>query len=180
MTLDLVRSRGPDICADILKWDYEAAYPPGYFDLIWASPECKEYSRAKTVGVRDLEYADSCVLVTLEIIGYFQPKHWFIENPQTGLLKDRLFMRGLPYHDVTYCMYGREYRKPTRIWTNLAGFQPRWCCHGHRCKHIDESGKHKVGIAGDGRVRKVEHSMVVKYGIPEPLLRALFLNILHQ
>ena len=46
-----------DIQEDILKWDWRL-YPPGYFDIIWASPECKEYSRAKTVGKRQLGHAD--------------------------------------------------------------------------------------------------------------------------
>lgn len=174
--MDLAACRKPDIAVDIRKWDYEAAYPPGYFDLIWASPECKEYSRAKTVGYRDLAYADSCVLAAIQIIGYFQPAYWFIENPQTGLLKDRPFMRGLPYHDVTYCMYGRQYQKPTRIWTNHADFKPRFCCRyrGTSCKHRDASGKHLMAMAGDGRLQKQEHSMVTKYSIPESLLKSLF------
>jgi hypothetical protein len=37
-TLDLDPSRDPTICEDILTWDYQKAYPPGYFDLVAASP----------------------------------------------------------------------------------------------------------------------------------------------
>ena len=29
-----------------------------------------------------------------------------IENPQTGLLKEQIFMSGLPYVDIDYCKYG--------------------------------------------------------------------------
>ena len=41
----------------------------------------------KTTGVRKIDEANKIVLKTLEIIDYFKPKYWFIENPQTGLLK---------------------------------------------------------------------------------------------
>ena len=35
------------------------------FNFIWASPPCTEYSRAKTTGVRKIDYANSIVLKTL-------------------------------------------------------------------------------------------------------------------
>ena len=61
---------------------------------------------AKTVGERDIEKANSIVLKTLEIIEYLNPKHFIIENPQTGLLKKQWFMHGIPYQDIDYCKYG--------------------------------------------------------------------------
>ncbi|EPS61993.1 hypothetical protein M569_12800, partial [Genlisea aurea] len=67
-------------CADILEWDYKQ-FPPGHFALIAASPPCTEFSRAKTVGTRNLELAGSLVLKTLEIIQYFQPPRWWLETP---------------------------------------------------------------------------------------------------
>ena len=51
----------------------------------------------------------------LNIIDQAQPHYWFIENPQTGLLKNREVMEGLPFRDITYCAYGMPYRKATRI-----------------------------------------------------------------
>ena len=56
---------------------------------------------------------------TIEIIDYFKPSAWFIENPQTGMLKKQEFMNGLPYKDIDYCKSGMPYRKRTRLWTNL-------------------------------------------------------------
>ena len=124
VSLDL---RNADINCDILHWDY-TCFAPGTFYFIWASPPCTEYSRAKTVGVRDIEHANQIVLKTLEIIHYFNPTYWVIENPQTGLLKNQHFMTDLPYNDVDYCKYGMPYRKRTRLWNNIPTFTPLPLC----------------------------------------------------
>jgi len=88
--VSLDRDMPADISCDILDWDYKnSPYPPKHFDVIWASPPCTEYSIAKTMGVRDLELANSIVERTLEILNYFQPTIYFLENPQTGLLKKK-------------------------------------------------------------------------------------------
>ena len=87
----------PTICEDILTWDY-TIYPPGYFQVVWSSPECTQYSiaRSNAKTPRDLEYADSLVQKALEIIHYFNPRAWFLENPASGLLKSRPFMHLIP------------------------------------------------------------------------------------
>ena len=53
--------------------------------MIWSSPPCAEYSIAKQTGVRKIEEANRIVMKTIEIIEYFSPRIWFIENRQTGL-----------------------------------------------------------------------------------------------
>ena len=90
------------LCRDILQWKYKK-YPVKYWDMIWASPPCVEYGIAKQTGVRKIEQANEIVMKTLEIIKYFKPRVWFIENPQTGLLKKQPFMEGLPFFDIDYC-----------------------------------------------------------------------------
>ena len=55
VSLDL---KGADINCNILDWDYKKL-PSGYFDMIWGSPPCTEYSRAKTVGVRKIDEANA-------------------------------------------------------------------------------------------------------------------------
>ena len=65
--------RDAEICCDIMDWDFRAEFPPGHFHPIAAGPPCTEYSIAKTVGVRNLEWADQLVCRTREIIEYFNP-----------------------------------------------------------------------------------------------------------
>ena len=103
-SLDIVQNNGSTICCDIMLWDFKF-YPRGHFDAIWASPVCTHYSCARTKAYtpRNFEWADGLVLKTLEIIEYFNPPVWYIENPQSRLLKTRPFMENLGYTDVDYC-----------------------------------------------------------------------------
>ena len=176
VTLDVNPECEPDILIDLEKWQYKGAYPARYFDIVWASPECIEYSIAKTRGTRNLALADRLVRRTLEIIAFFKPKVWFIENPKTGLLKHRSFMRNLAYFDITYCKYGYPYRKATRIWTNLTGFTPRYCKRD--CDYIT-NGHHLLRL---GNTRKLFDDMTthtplsLRATIPPELVKELLLQ----
>ena len=63
---------GCEIQDDILQFAYVKL--PWIPDIIWASPPCTEYSRAKTTGVRNLELADRLVAKFIEIRDYFLKK----------------------------------------------------------------------------------------------------------
>ena len=116
ITLDNDPKRNPDIHADILTWDYRAAFPKGYFSLITASPPCTEFSRAKTIGERNLDLAHSIVRRTLEIIEYFAPPRWWLETPQHGILASAEYMQKYSRVDLDYCQFEEcGYQKPTRF-----------------------------------------------------------------
>ena len=161
---------------DIMEFDYEQ-YPKDYFDIVWASPPCTQYSRAKSQGVRDIEGSNKIVLKTLEIIKYFDCEYWFLENPQTGKLKEQSFMKDLSFVDCDYCMYGKPYRKRTRIWTNKK--VELLLCNKNCGSFID--GKHigSCGTGGKGQGHKRSYSnkaysLQEKYSIPEKLIMDLF------
>ena len=160
VSLDSDPKTDATIHEDILTWDY-TTYPPAHFDAIWASPCCTHYSCARRGAKtpRNLPLADSLVLRTQEIINYFNPRVWFIENPQTGLLKDRPFMVGIPFCDVDYCAYcDWGYRKRTRLWNNV-DFQGKACpgpgicqnMEGERHKNTAQQGRNnsKTGLYGE-------------------------------
>jgi site-specific DNA-cytosine methylase len=167
----------PTILVNIMEWDYKSAFPAGHFDVIFAGVPCTEYSRlrdiCKNTKPPDIEKANKVVLKTLEIIDYFKPKFWYIENPDGGKLKEQEFMRDLPYHRVSYCMYGYDYRKTTRIWTNNTAFQPKICHKGSCGKTVD--GKH-IGSIG----QKSYVPLAQKYSYPPELVRELLESTRYQ
>ena len=139
----------PTILVDIMQWNYSDAFPPGYFDVIFAGVPCTEYSRLRDVykdrNPPDIEKANKIVLRTLEIIQYFKPTYWWIENPDGGKLKEQPFMQGLPFHRVSYCHYGYPYRKTTRFWSNNTAFKPKVCVRGSCGKVVNRRHPANIG-----------------------------------
>lgn len=175
--VSLDRDMNAMIKMDIMDWNYKE-YPPQYFDVVWASPPCTEYSSAKTVGVRKIDESNAIVLKVLEIIKYLDPVFFIIENPQSGLLKNQYFMNDIPYDDVDYCKYGMPYRKRTRLWNNVYGWVPKPLCKKD-CESI-VNGRHKEhaqrGPSGKKETwsNQVRHKQKELYVIPPELLVHLF------
>jgi hypothetical protein len=81
------------------------------------------------------------------------------------------YITDLPYYDVDYCMYSDwGYRKRTRFWTDIPGFEARVCTGGCGYKignrHI--SGMADIGGGGD-RTRR--------YRVPARLIEELLLCV---
>ena len=138
-SVDIDAATNPTLVLDVLLLDHSNL--PDRVDCIWASPPCTHYSRARTKAKtpRDLEGSDAIVQKVLEIVGRYGVP-WFMENPESGLLKGRAVVAGLPFRVVDYCKYGKPYRKRTAIWTNT-----EWEPEQPLCKHdcaVSSGSKH--------------------------------------
>ena len=169
---------------DIMTWDYKKDFKVGEFDLITASPVCLWWSRLRNTWIgRKLKsmdrpltkedinndiakYGEPMVDKVFEIIDYFNPTYWWIENPQTGRMKE--YINDLiPFYDVDYCKYSDfGYKKKTRFWTNIEGFVPK-ICHND-CENMIEIKTQEGDIhPGSGKQIKAEtrklHNNVISY-----------------
>ena len=122
--MDIDAAAKPTLVANVLDLQLDAL--PPRVDCIWASPPCTHYPRARTRAKtpRDLDGSDALVRKVLNIIDHYGTPDWFMENPESGLLKSREVVAGLPMRVVDYCKYGKPYRKRTSIWTNT-GWEPQ-------------------------------------------------------
>lgn len=177
INVDLDSSFNPTHCVNILEWDYKI-YPREHFHTIWASPPCQEFSClnfARPEKIPNLPLADSIVQKVIEIIEYFNPNRWFIENPQSGCLKDRPYMLGIPFIDMDYCQFSNwGYRKRTRFWTSVDGNSI--LCNKKDCVNMI-NGRHKSAIGNCGyKQYKPENVKALhqRYAIPPMLIEKLF------
>ena len=186
ISVDITDYKGkyiPTHKTDIMDFDYKQ-YPVGHFDIIHASPPCTAYSILTcsnlgrkvrgSIFTKERQEDDRCkadiiVKKTIEIINYFKPRVWTMENPAGGQLKNRSFMKDIPYYTVDYCKYANwGYRKSTNFWTNIKDFIPKRC--NKTCGQM-VGNRHKVRMA-DRTTPDV--SVMDRYRIPPKLIQELY------
>lgn len=166
---------------DIMTWNYKI-YPKGHFKLITASPVCLWWSvcRLSWIGRKLKAHGDTIITQSIldedilkygvpmvdkvfEIIDYFNPQYFIIENPKTGKMKEYISDL-IPYYDVDYCMYGLTYKKPTRFWTNIEGLEFKKCNH---------KGNHSGGQHSKGKNKAWDGGKLERYKIPLEVVEKL-------
>lgn len=155
LSLDFDKRFNPDIYVDILNFDYKLFKK---FNVIWASPPCTCFSIAgishhwkRDKGLKPTSESAKISLnilkKTIEIIEYFNPKYWFIENP-VGLMRKMDCMDWKPHQTITYCQYGDNRMKPTDIWGIFPkDFSIRRCKNGDTC-HVSAPRGSRTGTQG--------------------------------
>lgn len=198
ISLDIMSKYNATHTDDIMTWDYKQ-YPNNYFDIITASPVCLYWSilrktwigrKCKTIHPTDIitkEHIQNdidtkgkpMVDKTIEIIEYFKTgnpelKYW-IENPQTGLMKkyiEEKYPHYNFYYDFDYCKYTDwGYKKKTRFWTNIKNVKPLKCnndCNNiiqidNQKLHKERMGSSKLIIDNGKYIRVNTKELRIKY-----------------
>ena len=168
----------PTICEDILEWNYHE-FLPKFFNVVVSSPLCQDFSIANKHKPKGFHAGDCHVLQTLRIIEYFQPTVWLLENPRSGDLVNRPYMRQIPYADFDYCEFSAwGYKKPTRMWgspqiLNVKSVTCTGACQNMAQPCDGQKPHHKQWLGGYGH----QPNQIAKYRIPEELVKYLICNL---
>ena len=182
ISVDMLEKFEPTICKNVLDLTPEAIIEKlpanSKIDVIWASPPCTQYSKLRTQGgPRDLAGADKIVMKVLDLVKYFDVP-FYMENPQTGLLKSRDVVKNIPFRILDYCQYADEdfpgrYRKRTAIWTNTDWIPKRPLCKPSDCKFCSDGKKHDHACQQRSRPGQKRSSTKQLYRIPEAIPQEL-------
>ena len=88
---------------------------------------------------------------TLDIINFYKPKYYFIENP-FGYMRFYLQDKVDYVNYCTYCQYGFPYRKPTNIFSNVK-LDLKHCNIGSDC--------HSNNLYNRGKQNKIREKSIV-------------------
>ena len=175
ISLDIDPKFSPDLCMDVMDFDY-TQFPKNHFSFVWASPDCRAYSVARSNAKipREEAMAASDVLVekTQQIINYFSCAYC-IENPASSRLWKREVAAGLQCITTSYCSFGYPYRKNTNLANNFGLILP--VCPGiGQCPQMIGSRHIEHAQRGSGGAVPRDHTTDELHTIPEGLLREMF------
>jgi hypothetical protein len=188
ISLDILQKYKPTIVSDIMQFDYKQ-FDIGYFDIIWASPECKVYSQLQYTHIgkkwkdkEDLYEAqkkDSIFInKTIEIIEYLKPKYYFIENPRYSKIFDFIENENFKkdFVIVDYCAFGYNYKKPTKILTNRNLDNVLCKCTGNPKHPMRLGASSKQFLTERPNIQMPDKTTLLqRYSIPQGLLEYLLL-----
>jgi hypothetical protein len=176
------------IKTDIMTWNYKE-FSEGSFDIITASPVCTWWSNirkcnygkvlkgynqpfSEKIYLQDIDkYGKPMVNKVFEIIDYFKPKYWWIENPKTSLMW-KYIKEIKPHYDnynsFDYCKFSNfGYKKSTIFLSNIPNLKGVACKND--CGNI-KNMKHLSSVeASGGGSNRLE-----RYRIPKELVKYLF------
>tara|TARA_R110002153_G_scaffold56361_1_gene155824 strand:- start:782 stop:1621 length:840 start_codon:yes stop_codon:yes gene_type:complete len=161
---------------DIMHWDYKQ-YPKDFFKLITASPVCMWWSNLRSSWIgrklkahngavctrelldKDIDlYGKPMVDKVFEILDYFKPEIYIIENPQGSKMKHYIaesYPHYNNYSDFSYCKFcDWGYQKNTRFWNNIDGLTH--CLCKKDCDNIVITNKQKIHNNRMGTSKTVE------------------------
>ena len=173
-SVDLEPKMQPTLCMSVLDIELDR-WPPGYWDVVWASPPCTLFSKARTTGEKvDMGQANLLTLHTANLIKALQPKYWGIENPAGSSIWQLPCLADLPYKLCSYCHYSDwGYRKNTRIATNVSHWKPKVCKYDCCCL-VEGMKRHRASAQrGPSRPGDRSWSQLELYRIPEKLVAEL-------
>ena len=186
LSIDIDPEHGPDLQMDILAFD-ETAYPRDHFQFIWASPPCESYSQARSSASLGreaaMQRADALVGKTLKILEWFHEAEWAVENPASSRLWKRAIASELAKKRwvTSYCVFGYNYRKNTRISCSKQLKLP--VCGGVGVCHAmvgqqGQRGRHKEHAqrAGGGTLN-VYHTLDQLHSIPPGLIELILSQV---
>jgi hypothetical protein len=185
VSVDIRADFEPTILCDLLEYDYKAAWKPGEFLMIHASPPCTLYSIAQKN--RDPETGNLLTQRTKDIIDYIQPKYVCVENPAASLM----WHQGIfpwPKKLASYCKYTDPddaswgYRKNTFFSSNIPNLKLQICnkdCanmvtfEGRKLhREIAQIG-YSSSLPKDSGVQRRTHKQIELYRIPGALCKEI-------